>query len=173
MHKHGTLPDRVVRIGRAESIPAHEEWYESDVSLYATSNEEVPYAAMSHRWGDEQPLRLLRENLKLFQENIDWFKLPKTFQDAIVFARKLGIEFIWIDSLCIVQDSKEDWFEQSGKMAAIYEHAAVTLAVCCMCMRISNRVYGANLRSSTCRRRLPTTDGRVVSLSLRLSFEAV
>ncbi|KAK7185327.1 hypothetical protein PSPO01_08443 [Paraphaeosphaeria sporulosa] len=128
LHKDGTLPDRVIRIGQADSIIATENWYESDVRLYETSNEKLPYVALSHRWGDEQPLRLLKDNLNLFQKNIDWSKLPKTFQDAIVSARKLGIEFIWIDSLCIIQDSKEDWFEQSGKMAGIYEHAAVTLA---------------------------------------------
>lgn len=45
-----------------------------------------------------------------------------------MFARKLGISYIWIDSLCIIQDSKEDWLQQSGKMAAIYENATITLA---------------------------------------------
>ncbi|KAJ4348613.1 uncharacterized protein N0V89_009991 [Didymosphaeria variabile] len=131
VHAHGALPDRIVKIGRADSAQAcsDENWYESDVKLYETCNEDLPYAALSHRWGDEQPLRLLKDNLELFRENIEWSTLPKTFQDAIVFARKLGIEFIWIDSLCIIQDSKEDWFEQSGKMAGIYEHAAVTLAL--------------------------------------------
>ncbi|KAL1602489.1 hypothetical protein SLS60_005905 [Paraconiothyrium brasiliense] len=131
VHTHGALPDRVVKISRAGSAKANpgESWYESDVSLYETRDEDLPYAALSHRWGDEQPLRLLKENLDSFRKSIEWSKLPKTFQDAIVFARKLGIEYIWIDSLCIIQDSKEDWFEQSGKMAGIYEHATVTLAI--------------------------------------------
>jgi hypothetical protein len=54
--------------------------------------------------------------------------LPKTFQEAIIFARNIGIAYIWIDSLCIIQDSKDDWLNQSGKMAQIYEHSTITLA---------------------------------------------
>ncbi|PVH93058.1 heterokaryon incompatibility, partial [Periconia macrospinosa] len=54
---------------------------------------------------------------------IPWHSLPRTFQDAIGLARKLGILFLWIDSLCIVQDDKRDWEEQSADMANIYQNA--------------------------------------------------
>lgn len=98
------------------------------MKLHETDGEQSAYVALSHRWGDHQPLRLLCDNLSDFRRNIPWSALPKTFQDAIVFARRLDMPYIWIDSLCIVQDSKEDWFVQSSKMAGIYEYASITLA---------------------------------------------
>ncbi|KAJ5999400.1 HET-domain-containing protein [Penicillium sp. IBT 35674x] len=64
----------------------------------------------------------------MFQQGIAYEILPKTFQDAVVFTRKLGYRFLWIDSLCIVQDDSEDWLAEAGRMAGIYEHAALTLA---------------------------------------------
>jgi hypothetical protein len=62
------------------------------------------------------------------QNGIDWHELPKTFQDAIIFTRALGINYLWIDSLCIVQDDLEDWRHEAAKMADIYESCYFTLA---------------------------------------------
>ncbi|KAJ4253945.1 hypothetical protein NW762_010344 [Fusarium torreyae] len=50
--------------------------------------------------------------------------LPKTFVDAIQVARALGIPYIWIDSLCIVQDSPEDWKHEASRMAQVYANAS-------------------------------------------------
>lgn len=55
-------------------------------------------------------------------------KLPKTFQDAISITRKLNIPYIWIDSLCIVQDDNEDWQEQASQMMEVYRSAYITIA---------------------------------------------
>jgi hypothetical protein len=77
--------------------------------------------------GSIQPLKLLRSNLSDFEHQITWESLPKTFQDAVVFTRHLNIRYLWIDSLCILQDSREDWEEQASKMATIYESAILTL----------------------------------------------
>jgi hypothetical protein len=124
-----TLPDRVLKIGHEPAaLVGRDGGFDAGVKLYESRGEKATYAALSHRWGDEQPLRLLLENHADFQRGIAWSALPKTFQHAILFARKMGIHFIWIDSLAIIQDSKEDWLEQSGKMAAIYENATITLA---------------------------------------------
>jgi hypothetical protein len=54
--------------------------------------------------------------------------LPSTFQDAIVITRRLGIQYIWIDSLCIIQDSAEDWSKEAAKMADVYLRSTVTIA---------------------------------------------
>jgi Heterokaryon incompatibility protein (HET) len=54
--------------------------------------------------------------------------LPKTFQDAIIFARSLGIDFIWIDSFCIVQDDEIDWARESAEMSSIYQNSFITIA---------------------------------------------
>jgi Heterokaryon incompatibility protein (HET) len=59
---------------------------------------------------------------------IDLNSLPKTFQDAITTTRALSIDYIWIDSLCIVQDDVEDWEREAANMAGIYESAEVTIA---------------------------------------------
>jgi hypothetical protein len=53
--------------------------------------------------------------------------LSANFRDAITITRALGIKYLWIDSLCILQDSKEDWEKESRKMAAVYRDASLVL----------------------------------------------
>ena len=55
-------------------------------------------------------------------------KLPKTFRDAVSVTRALDVRYIWIDSLCIVQDDLEDWEQEAAKMASIYENSFLTIA---------------------------------------------
>lgn len=55
-------------------------------------------------------------------------ELPRTFQDAVTTTRLLGFRFLWIDSLCILQYSKQDWEQQSSKMADIYANGTINLA---------------------------------------------
>ncbi|KAH6639048.1 heterokaryon incompatibility protein-domain-containing protein [Boeremia exigua] len=62
------------------------------------------------------------------KRGIRWDDLPKTFQDAIRMTSLLDIDFIWIDSLCIIQNDKDDWATESAKMADIYEYASLTLS---------------------------------------------
>ncbi|KAG4429001.1 hypothetical protein IFR05_015511 [Cadophora sp. M221] len=85
------------------------------------------YICLSHCWGN--PEKLVRTTLskkKEFQNDIPFDTLPKTFREAID-CRRLGVDFLWIDSLCIIQDSVEDWRLQSSLMADIYENAFVTV----------------------------------------------
>jgi hypothetical protein len=53
--------------------------------------------------------------------------LPRTFQDAVLVTRRLGVKYLWIDSLCIIQDDVEDWQTESGKMADIYSDAYLVI----------------------------------------------
>jgi hypothetical protein len=87
----------------------------------------VPYAALSHCWGNAQPLRTLSTTIAHFQQGISTKILPQTFLDAIFIARSLDFQYLWIDSLCIVQDSVADWEEQSSMMASIYSNADLVL----------------------------------------------
>ena len=59
---------------------------------------------------------------------IDHHMLPKTFQDAITITRKLGYRYIWIDSLCIVQDSQHDWQREASLMGEYYGSAHLTIS---------------------------------------------
>jgi hypothetical protein len=99
------------------------------VRLRLTSErEEGIYLCLSHRWGGVVPLQLTASTIKPFQEAIRWRDLPRTFQEAIDLALRLGFRFIWIDSLCILQDDIHDWRQEGSKMAAIYSGAHLTLA---------------------------------------------
>jgi hypothetical protein len=54
--------------------------------------------------------------------------MPKTFQDAVLFVRQHGVRYLWIDSLCIIQDSPEDWAFESARMGDVYKHAICNIA---------------------------------------------
>ena len=86
------------------------------------------YICLSHCWGAFQPLKTTKETLPKFKDNIPWDELPKTFQDAVNVTRWLGLRYLWIDSLCIIQDDQNDWQEQSAEMANIYGDALLVIA---------------------------------------------
>src|SRR5207248_2982479 len=54
--------------------------------------------------------------------------LPPTFRDAIAVTRTLRVRYLWIDSLCIIQDDRDDWAKESPKMGLIYTNAILTIA---------------------------------------------
>ena len=118
------LPTRILDLGGNSSST-------SDIRLYVTRKEPEAYVCVSHCWGSHEgsrPLETTVETLFKFEQGISYQDLPKTFQDAVVFTRKLGHRFLWIDSLCIVQDDHEDWLREAGRMASIYENADLTLS---------------------------------------------
>jgi len=112
------LPKRVLDVWPADC----------DLRLYESCGEMHRYICLSHRWGKSQPLRTTSATLKAWKENIPWDKVPKVFQDAVLVTRKLGIRYLWIDSLCIVQDDAKDWNEQAFRMCSIYQNAFLTIA---------------------------------------------
>lgn len=82
----------------------------------------------SHCWGQEQPLRLLSTNTHRLLQRIEWDELPLTFQHAMTVVRHLGIGYLWIDSLCIQQDSVEDWQSEGARMSIIYTSSYCNIA---------------------------------------------
>lgn len=91
---------------------------------------EGPYAALSHMLGDvklKPPLRTLNGNYKEHLDGIDPWILPKNFLDAIIVCRQLGIGYLWIDSLCIVQDDPTDWQHEAATMHKVYSYAEITI----------------------------------------------
>ncbi|KAK1778151.1 heterokaryon incompatibility protein-domain-containing protein [Copromyces sp. CBS 386.78] len=90
-----------------------------------------PYMTLSHCWGKNGvPIRLLEENYARFLDGIQLRELPNTFRDAIELTRKLEIPYIWIDCLCIIQDSpgNQDWTRESAKMQEVYRNSFLNLA---------------------------------------------
>src|ERR1700728_2692842 len=85
-------------------------------------------AALSYCWGTDKVLKTTRNSLDQFTKEIDLVVLPRTFQDAVTVARKLSIQYLWNNSLCILQDSTEDWETESAKMGYYYERAFITIA---------------------------------------------
>ena len=90
----------------------------------------VPYTTLSHCWGatTSRPLTTNLANLASRKSRIPFDELPLTFQDAVTTTRKLNISYLWIDSLCIIQDSPSDWEEEAGRMAKIYAGSVCTLS---------------------------------------------
>lgn len=86
------------------------------------------YAALSHCWGEQQTCTTTKYTLEQRKTGITWEHIPQTFQDSIVYCLKLGINHLWIDALCILQDDVEDWQSESAKMADIYQNSYITLA---------------------------------------------
>lgn len=85
------------------------------------------YVAFSYCWGPNPNFTTTISSLRERKLGIEISSLPKALGDAVRWTRKLCIRFIWIDALCIIQDSKDDWEVESAKMASIYAQAYVTL----------------------------------------------
>ena len=90
--------------------------------------QKAQYTALSHCWGTLQLLTTTRATVEQRMRGIEWSSLPKTFQDAIHITHSLGIRYLWIDSLCIIQDDDQEWLTESAKMATIYSQSFVTIA---------------------------------------------
>lgn len=90
---------------------------------------EIPYLTLCHSWA------LTGESLRLTTENIDEWQagkmplegLAQTFRDAMRITQKLGYRYIWIDSLCIMQDSLDDWNREAHTMASVYENSLLAI----------------------------------------------
>ncbi|KAF4957073.1 hypothetical protein FSARC_11404 [Fusarium sarcochroum] len=86
------------------------------------------YVALSHRWGKSQPVITTKANLEARSNGITFSELPRTFQDAVTVTRNLRIDYLWIDSLCIVQDDPEDWKREAEKMENVFSFACCTIS---------------------------------------------
>ncbi|KAI0490472.1 heterokaryon incompatibility protein-domain-containing protein [Xylaria cf. heliscus] len=86
------------------------------------------YATLSHCWGTIELLKLQKKNHDSFLEKIDENELCKTFKDTIHIARHIGLEYLWIDSLCIIQDDPEDWIRESANMCDVYGGSSINIA---------------------------------------------
>ncbi|KAH7076257.1 heterokaryon incompatibility protein-domain-containing protein [Paraphoma chrysanthemicola] len=99
--------------------------YDTRVS---SPTDQVRYAALSYCWGSSEQPTTTKANLPARYTGFQSSILPKTLQEAIFVTKSLGLKYIWIDSICIVQDDENEWSVQASKMASIYAAAYVVLA---------------------------------------------
>ncbi|KAK8129202.1 heterokaryon incompatibility protein [Apiospora kogelbergensis] len=113
------MPTRVLEV--------HENFLRLRVSATVTPDR---YVALSHCWGVVEPTKRFcttKANFDELTRAIDLDKLPQNFQDAVTVTLGLGIRYIWIDSLCIVQDNTEDWYQESARMERVFSDAYCTI----------------------------------------------
>ncbi|KAF7942979.1 hypothetical protein EAE96_010928 [Botrytis aclada] len=84
----------------------------------------IEYTTLSHCWGSAQCIKTRLDNYSVHANGIDLSTLSLTFRDAVLLTHKLNIQYIWIDSICIIQDNVTDWERQSALKADIYSAAA-------------------------------------------------
>jgi len=116
---HTFVPTRLVDVNGlclVENLPQH-----------------TKYAALSHSWGLKEDrkvpvLKTTKRTLDSHKQRIEWTELTRTFQDALCITRELSLRYIWIDSLCIVQDDTDDWAVQSSQMSSIYGGADIVIS---------------------------------------------
>lgn len=116
------LPTRIIDVGEEGVNPR---------LIASASNQRGRYVALSHCWGGIQLIQTKRGDGSLVQysgEGIPMSELPKTFHDAVIITRKLGMRYLWIDSLCIIQDDEQDWQRESGRMSTLYWNSTLTIS---------------------------------------------
>ena len=118
---NGNLPNRILEITNDR------------ICLRETHGMNGEYAILSHCWGPRPIITTTTQNIQSRCQNIDFTDLSKTFQDAVTVTQSLGIKYLWIDSLCILQDqdskaARADWETESSKMGAYYACAKICIA---------------------------------------------
>jgi hypothetical protein len=152
------MPSRLIYIGNPTlGFPAR---------VFTTSpTRQLPYIALSHCWGGVDIPKLTKSSHDEMCISINPIELPRNFRDAIELCRMLEIHHLWADSLCIIQDSTEDWLSESVKMGTIYQNAVCTVAADASpnpyggCFRTRNPLIHETLH-------LFTESGRVASIRL-------
>ncbi|KAF1959286.1 HET-domain-containing protein, partial [Byssothecium circinans] len=122
-----TLPTRLVCVKREEPGSGSEPELSAHICESDSLSANVLYLTLSHAWGTEKFVTLTQSNLDQFRTSIPFKTLSRTFQEAIHVVSGLGFQYIWIDSLCIVQDDQKDWERESLKMGDVYAFAVCNL----------------------------------------------
>ena len=113
------LPTRVIDVGPNLDT--------DKVRLVETQGASGSWAALSYCWGGTSEFILTTTNLENKLRCMPLGDFPATLRDAVVVTRSLGIKYLWIDALCILQDSEEDWSKEASLMDSVYAGAKITI----------------------------------------------
>lgn len=114
------LPTRVIDVGSCTELQL--------VHLHASKGQSGRYIALSHIWGKTETLRTTTDTITERMQGIVLSEMPTSFRDAVIVTRRLGIQYLWIDSLCILQDSATDWENEAMKMGEVYRNSVLTIS---------------------------------------------
>ncbi|KAF5973648.1 hypothetical protein FBULB1_8221 [Fusarium bulbicola] len=128
-HLRKTTPTRLIDVGsqNGASVPK---------IVITTTSSEMEYFALSYVWGSGHDFaKTTASNLEEMKKGLPWDELSKTVQDAIIFTRKLGFRYLWVDALCILKSEgpddnrhKDDWSYEAARFGEYYENATLTIA---------------------------------------------
>lgn len=122
------LPTRLVDIGCPASKQAPRIIETTELLSDTQNTGKLEYLCLSHRWTSLMPVQLTSATIPMLREELPVSAVSQTFRDAFTVTRRLGFRYIWIDSLCIIQDSEQDWLTESSRMGSVYKHAVCTIA---------------------------------------------
>lgn len=112
-----------------QSLPTRVlDLHDVKVRLVDGEGQKAQYVALSHCWGRSPVFTTTKSTLSARKAGFGIEELPQTFRDAIVLTRKLGFRYLWIDSLCIIQDDLSDWEMEAAHMADVYTDAYITIS---------------------------------------------
>ncbi|KAJ8110890.1 hypothetical protein OPT61_g6382 [Boeremia exigua] len=106
----------------------------TDGQVRLVSTEDLPlsleYMSLSHMWGahPEDQLQLVVSRLEEFKSGVPVHEMSKIFIEAANITRHLNCRYLWVDSLCIIQDSAQDWEKEASRMSEVYSNAVCNLA---------------------------------------------
>lgn len=123
---HIPHPTRLLRI--EGDWPARP--FDHMVRLHITAEEETagPYMTLSHCWGGTVPVMLTGQTMQSLKTGISVRELPVSFAQAIFITASCGVQYLWIDSLCIIQGSEEDWRKEASRMVHLYSNSYCNIA---------------------------------------------
>ena len=148
------VPHRLLYVGKPDDTVLH---LVPNTAIGRLPSPENRYLALSHCWGGNISCRLTTANYTTMSVNIPESDLPPTFADAVRITRMLGVHYLWIDSLCIIQDSSADWEAESALMGQVFSNA-----LCVIAATASSDSHGGCLRR---RRMHGISDLRVIMRS--------
>ncbi|OQE96352.1 hypothetical protein PENNAL_c0001G04608 [Penicillium nalgiovense] len=121
------LPKRLLYVGESSSgLPVLR--LQGTASL-ALDPADVTYLALSYSRGDSY-VKLTSKNKRAWETHIDQDSLPLSFQHAITLTRQLNFRYLWIDILCSIQDSPDDYLAESKEIGRVYASASCTISAC-------------------------------------------
>jgi hypothetical protein len=126
---YSVAPIRLIRVLTGDGKPIVQLVDSLDIVINE-SLLDIRWGVLSHSWGTDRSIisTLTLAKMEHMRRSIDELTLCPSFQDAITIARGLNLQFIWIDAMCIIQDSPEDWNVESSRMSDYYEGSQIMIS---------------------------------------------